>query len=190
MAILLARDPDYYYDNSRYAFVGFAVAAIIVFVTVTCYVNFRRAKRGQTPIVASFLTPPSYGQSQVAYEGQVVTDLPTYTADPNPIQDVGYYDINGNFIPADQTNTVHKTTNVIQLDDQTFPRAHTQPTGSSSNEIGFNTNGVVYERPPVPPPSRNINQNLNNNNDLPDYSPPPFDPFTPEHTGSNQNQHR
>lgn len=186
MANLHVRDSGYYYDQSRYAFIAFAVAAVIIFITATCYVNFKRAKRGRAPVVSSFLAPPSYGQSQVAYEGQVVTNLPTYTADANPLQDVGYYDINGNFISADHdTSGPHKNVNGIELDDQQLPRVHTQQQQAPSD-------GVVYQRPPIPPPGRLRNTSPsagdNTTTELPNYSPPPFNPFTPETTGEQQQQ--
>ncbi|KAG0684512.1 hypothetical protein C6P40_002705 [Pichia californica] len=100
-------------DPARYAFFAFFIAGIIIFLIMICLANARRMKEGRTPLISSYLAPPSYNQSQVAYEGQTTTNLPTYTPNANVNQDVGFYDKNGNFIPT----KVESQDGIIQDDD-------------------------------------------------------------------------
>lgn len=157
---------DWYSDSSdggKYAFFAFFAAALIIFIIMICMVNIKRIKRGRAPIISSYLTPPSYHQSQVAYEGQTVTNLPTYTPNPNVNQDVGYYDKNGNFIPT--TTTALNNNNDTNPNDSSFDNtnlnnpfnngiemenAYTQQVPSSDANI-YNDN---YSRPGMPNPSQ------------------------------------
>ncbi|VEU22553.1 DEKNAAC103496 [Brettanomyces naardenensis] len=66
---------------------------------MTCFVNARRMRAGRQPLVSRYLAPPSYYQSETQYQGNQ-PQLPTYTEEANPMQDVGYYDAQGNFVPA------------------------------------------------------------------------------------------
>lgn len=150
----LQRRDDYgFYDDSnpaRYAFFAFFVAAIVIFIGMVCVVNAKRMKAGRTPVISSYLSPPSYHQSQVAYEGQTATNLPTYTPAPNAQQDVGYYDKNGNFIPttitttdttADESNfsnQMHQGNGSIELLDTN--------TNTEANNTADATNNRLYER--------------------------------------------
>ena len=138
---LQRRDNDGWYNNSnpgRYAFFAFFVAAFIIFIVMICTVNARRLKSGRTPVISSYLSPPSYHQSQAAYGGErTATSLPTYTPAPNAQQDVGYYDKNGNFIPTNVTtaettadtsngsNLAHPENGSIELLDNSNPNTNT-----------------------------------------------------------------
>lgn len=94
---------DWYYSSNggaRYAFLAFLVAVVVVVLLTTCIINVRRIKAGRRPIVSRYLAPPSYIQSQREYNGGQQQQLPTYTEEANPMQDVGYYDEHGNFVAA------------------------------------------------------------------------------------------
>ncbi|ODQ48239.1 hypothetical protein PICMEDRAFT_16049 [Pichia membranifaciens NRRL Y-2026] len=145
------RDYDGFYGNSnpgRYAFFAFFAAAFIIFIVMICTVNARRLKSGRAPVISSYLSPPSYHQSQAAYGGETAaTNLPTYTPAPNAQQDVGYYDKNGNFIPTNVTtaettadasngsNLAHPENGSIELLDTSNPNTNPN-TYNNSNPFG------------------------------------------------------
>ncbi|KAG7722372.1 hypothetical protein KL949_000574 [Ogataea haglerorum] len=95
---------SYSNDGSKYAFFAFLAAIIIIFLIFTCMLNVRRIRRGRTPIISQYLAPPSYYQSQHQSPDANTVPLPAYTEQPNPNQDIGYYDNNGNFIPYSKAN--------------------------------------------------------------------------------------
>lgn len=190
-------DNVFFSDSSnaaRYAFFAFVVAAFVVFILLVCVVNKRRIKSGRSPVISSYLAPPSYNQSQVAYEGQTTTNLPTYTPNPNANQDVGFYDKNGNFIPTSVQNV---NDNSIELNDITLvdnnDNDNNTNNNNNSNRIPENAyiqnssindnqlaSDMSYRRPDGPPPSR-VYDNSNtivgssataDNDALPAYSPP------------------
>ena len=190
-------------DAGRYAFFAFFVLAIIVFIIMTCVINVKRMKSGRAPVISSYLSPPNYHQSQTAYEGQVVTNLPTYTPAANPNQDVGYYDKNGNFIPANSTinnnnnnnnnNEITTTTNSIELNDNPYQQPYINDNNQNPNQ---SLNEMSYRRPDQPPPNityqppstsmivgssseENNNENNGNTNEpeLPPYIAPEAPPL-------------
>lgn len=102
------------------------VAFILVLVISTARVNKRRFIRGEAPIRGtSWLTPPSYRQSERAYVGTtqraVVDYVPEYTEEANE-NDLGYYDERGEFHSNDKTAYIPPPT----LDSTTGPLPHTQ----------------------------------------------------------------
>jgi hypothetical protein len=140
---------DFYYstsDPARYAFFAFFVAAILVFIIMTCLINRRRMKDGRAPVISSYLSPPTYNQSQNVY-GVDSTNLPTYTPNANANQDVGYYDKNGNFIPA-QTVIINQNENQNDQNDQ-------NNNNNNNNNISDTLNNDI---------ELNNNNNNNNNN--------------------------
>lgn len=170
----------YYSDNSnpaRYAFFAFMGLAIIVAIIMICMVNVRRMRAGRAPVISSYLAPPNYHQSQVQYEGQTTTNLPTYTPAPNPNQDVGYYDKNGNFIPSTtivvdpsqstSTADVEMSNNPFSSatpDQSQTPYTSQQPYQSSNMPSAYTQSPAInepqsvgdmsYRRPTGPPPNR------------------------------------
>ncbi|QOU19565.1 hypothetical protein BRETT_003714 [Brettanomyces bruxellensis] len=93
---------DWYYSSNggaKYAFLAFIIAAVAIIFLMMCFVNIRRIKAGRRPLVSRYLAPPSYVQSQQQYQNNA-PPLPTYTEAPNPTQDAGYYDNQGNFVAA------------------------------------------------------------------------------------------
>ena len=83
-------------------FILFVLAFFAVFI-FTFRTNKRRINRGEAPIRGtSWITPPSYRQSEQEYYGttqRVVEDyVPEYTEEAN-INDLGYYDERGEFHP-------------------------------------------------------------------------------------------
>lgn len=96
------RKRDLYYSSgggANYAFLAFIIAAAAIIFLMICFVNVRRIKAGRRPLVSRYLAPPSYVQSQQQYQNDA-PPLPTYTEAPNPVQDAGYYDNQGNFVAA------------------------------------------------------------------------------------------
>ncbi|QPG73684.1 hypothetical protein FOA43_000997 [Brettanomyces nanus] len=107
MALTLIKRQGWYQNsgnNARYAFLAFLIAVVVIIFTMTCFVNLRRIRAGRRPFVSRYLAPPSYYQSERQYE-TAPPPLPTYTAEANPQQDVGYYDQNGKFVPAKMEDT-------------------------------------------------------------------------------------
>lgn len=148
------------YSSARYGFIGFVVAALLIFVIGTCLVNRRRLQQGRTPFVSSYLAPPSYAQASGDSQTQ---PLPAYTADANPNQDVGYYDPSGNFVPT-QVPAVEEPNKFVPLQD--LPPVHQR----TDNSIRHASTGSVfasdqYQRPDGPPPGVAVPQNL----ELPSY---------------------
>ncbi|KAK5781799.1 hypothetical protein RI543_000699 [Arxiozyma heterogenica] len=83
-------------------FILFIIGFFAVFF-LTFTANRRRINRGEAPIRGtSWITPPSYRQSEQQYHGttqRVVEDyVPEYTEEAN-INDLGYYDERGQFHP-------------------------------------------------------------------------------------------
>lgn len=83
-------------------FVLFVIGFFAVFI-FTFATNRRRINRGEAPIRGtSWITPPSYRQSEQEYHGttqRVVEDyVPEYTEEAN-LNDLGYYDERGQFHP-------------------------------------------------------------------------------------------
>lgn len=172
---------DLYYDSSgagRYAFFAFFVAALVVFIVMTCLVNNRRMRAGRTPVISSYLAPPSYYQSQNSDDNEG-TNLPTYTQNANPNQDAGYYDKNGNFIltksaPLDPNNTDNISPNAnsdqTPSQDNRLQQVYVpqQPyTGSVPNAYtaspniyeAQNLDDMIYRRPDGPPPAQTYSSN-------------------------------
>lgn len=164
-------------NPARYAFFAFFVAAVIIFLIMICFVNAKRMRTGRAPIITSYLAPPSYNQSQVAYEGQTATNLPTYTENANPQQDVGFYDKNGNFIPAKtqsyQETTLSETTDTDDIQLSNNPNNNNTNnqyrTQNDQPEIAYTNPSItdpqpsdmVYRRPDGPPPSKTYNTENN-----------------------------
>ncbi|AWU73452.1 uncharacterized protein C5L36_0A00640 [Pichia kudriavzevii] len=199
---LKRRDSFYYGDDgsdaARYAFFAFAVVALILFIFFTCVVNKRRLRTGRSPIISSYLAPPNYQQSQSQYNANTTggANLPTYTPNANPSQDVGYYDKNGNFIPAikdSQGNVLNPNPDLVNNStinntgvelSTDIPTAHTQPPNIYEPQ---STNDMTYTRPNGPPPTQTYNtspiqmgtssSNMNELDDdpeLPPYEAPPL----------------
>lgn len=111
------------------------VAFILILVISTARVNRRRYVRGEAPIRGtSWLTPPSYRQSERQYVGNtqraVVDYVPEYTEEANE-NDLGYYDERGEFHTNAKTAYIPPPT----LDSTTGPLPHTQ------------SDDPLYERP-------------------------------------------
>ncbi|CAB4253160.1 similar to Saccharomyces cerevisiae YDR003W RCR2 Vacuolar protein that presumably functions within the endosomal-vacuolar trafficking pathway [Maudiozyma barnettii] len=86
------------------------VAFILILVIATARANRRRYVRGVAPIRGtSWLTPPSYRQSENTYVGTsqraVVDYVPEYTEEANE-NDLGYYDERGEFHTNDKTTYI------------------------------------------------------------------------------------
>lgn len=142
-------DKRYYYttddDNSgitssstwiwgRWIMLALLVGMLAVFTLMTMTANRRRASRGQAPIYGTaWLTPPSYRQSQAAYnQSSVVRDqenVPMYTERANE-NDLGYYDNQGVF---------HKNEKV----------AYPAPNGPPPPTGVFNNGNRSTDSPPV-----------------------------------------
>ncbi|GMG20669.1 unnamed protein product [Ambrosiozyma monospora] len=177
----LQRRDDYYYSNSnngRYAFFAFFIAIIVIFLLFTCYVNVKRMKNGGTPIISHYLSPPSYFQSQARdanTTAPTVEPLPQYTENPNPNQDAGYYDQNGNFIPYNKLQNLNYTPQTqqqpynpnLQQPYQPGPPASSNPfmmtgesvPGPSQAYYGTSTtiDTSIYAPPPGAPPAPTSN---------------------------------
>ncbi|SMN20291.1 similar to Saccharomyces cerevisiae YDR003W RCR2 Vacuolar protein that presumably functions within the endosomal-vacuolar trafficking pathway [Maudiozyma saulgeensis] len=83
------------------------VVFILLLVLCTARANRRRFVRGEAPIRGtSWITPPSYRQSENTYVGNtqraVVDYVPEYTEEANE-NDLGYYDERGEFHSNDKT---------------------------------------------------------------------------------------
>lgn len=176
---------DYYYDSSdpgRYAFFAFFVAAIVVFIIMTCLVNKRRMRTGRAPVISSYLAPPTYYQSQNNYTGET-TNLPTYTQNANPNQDAGYYDKNGNFIVTNTASLNPNSPDIDLANNNASPNANQAPSQDNvfqqvyvpqqpytqnipnariaSTDIydAQNLNDMTYRRPDGPPPTQTYSAN-------------------------------
>lgn len=83
-------------------FIGIIVGGILIAIVVLFVGNTKRIGSGRQPIYGtSWLTPPSYWQSQRDYNtnrGEEPTEcVPTYTKKPNEDIDLGFYDERGEF---------------------------------------------------------------------------------------------
>ncbi|TID12958.1 hypothetical protein CANINC_005057 [Pichia inconspicua] len=148
-------------DGARYAFFAIFAAAFIIFIIMICFVNNKRRKQGRAPMISSYLQPPNYYQSEHTYnrDPEVANNLPTYTPAPNPQQDVGYYDKNGNFIttstiPLNDTSNNNIPSTETPNDQQTpnIPLAFQSTTTTSYNTV--DVSHMTYSPPDGPPPTR------------------------------------
>ncbi|GMF03104.1 unnamed protein product [[Candida] boidinii] len=99
-------------NGGRWAFFVFVIALIVILFAMVCYTNIRRMRRGAAPIRGTtWITPPSYYQSQNQYQSSPANQLPAYTANPNPNQDAGFYDKDGIFVPYESFNMNDNNTN-------------------------------------------------------------------------------
>ncbi|KAL3241072.1 Rcr2p [Nakaseomyces bracarensis] len=114
------------WEWGRWILLAILVGAMSIFTLMTFTANRRRAHRGQAPIYGTaWMTPPSYRQSQAAYNQNHVVDqenVPMYTERANE-HDLGYYDNQGVF---------HKN------EDAKFPAPNVPPPafGSTSGTTG------------------------------------------------------
>jgi hypothetical protein len=96
--------------GARWAFFAIFIVFIIIVVLGTLRVNKKRTQHGVQPLYGTrWMTPPSYMQSQHQQNRQNrdpegSTYVPTYTAEPNTVVDMGYYDANGEFHAAKQSS--------------------------------------------------------------------------------------
>ncbi|KAH3660144.1 hypothetical protein OGAPHI_007349 [Ogataea philodendri] len=173
---------SYSNDGSRYAFFAFLAAVIVIFFVFTCLLNVRRIRRGRTPIISQYLAPPSYYQSERNRHENNGVQLPTYTAQPNPNQDIGYYDSNGNFIPYSKTDGTATSTN--PFDNQGTGTASTQ---GNSNAAGNTTGNAeplsqpeqAHARPENSPQAYpSANPQPSSTSSTGNYAPPPGPPPT------------
>ncbi|CAI4055095.1 hypothetical protein SKDZ_02G1120 [Saccharomyces kudriavzevii ZP591] len=94
------------WQSQRWILFVIVVAVVLLIVLYTFLVNRRRQRTGRAPIRGTaWLTPPSYGQSQQQYTGNVQQHtndyVPEYTERANE-HDLGYYDERGEFHPNDK----------------------------------------------------------------------------------------
>ncbi|RLV89235.1 Protein RCR2 [Spathaspora sp. JA1] len=149
---------------ARWAF--FAIFVVIIFIILlgTMRVNKRRARQGVQPIYGtSWMTPPSYRQSQNQYQQpDHVRDpdlpsayVPAYTATANEY-DMGYYDNTGNYhanpnakAPIPHPPESHQRS--PSMGDAAA--ATTLPTNLHGNNGSNESIGDLYRAPNGPPPS-------------------------------------
>ncbi|KAG7879548.1 hypothetical protein KL938_003601 [Ogataea parapolymorpha] len=139
-------------DGSRYAFFAFLAAIIVIFLIFTCMLNVRRIRRGRTPIISQYLAPPSYYQSQHQSPDGNSVPLPTYTPQPNPNQDIGYYDINGNFIPYSKASGPGGPNGPVGPNGQSGVNGGSQTAPNPFDQQGTGQTSSPYAQPPATEP--------------------------------------
>lgn len=130
--------------------IGFFAVFFFTFAT-----NRRRINRGEAPIRGtSWITPPSYRQSEQEYHGttqRIVEDyVPQYTEETN-VNDLGYYDERGQFHP----NTKAEYLPPPSLEPDLASSPIIPPTGVNKNTLNLETpsravvhgNEIDYTRP-------------------------------------------
>ena len=151
-------------------FVLFVLAffASLIFIFST---NKRRINRGEAPIRGtSWITPPSYRQSEQEYYGttqRVVEDyVPEYTEEAN-INDLGYYDERGEFHPNSKAEylpppplesdfTSPPTTSPTQVNENSFNLQRPSRVVAHENEVDYTRPSFVAQQYyNMAPPTRN-----------------------------------
>lgn len=148
------------------------IAFILILVFCTARVNRRRRVMGQAPIRGtSWLTPPSYRQSERQYVGntqQYVEDyVPEYTENTNE-NDLGYYDERGEFHSNGKTEYIPPpklaSDNASDSLERPNPVMVREPMGSDMdldfNRPTFQKNNNLNTFPGY------FNNEINNNNEL------------------------
>ncbi|ODV88162.1 hypothetical protein CANARDRAFT_58053 [[Candida] arabinofermentans NRRL YB-2248] len=171
---------DYSSGGAKYAFFAFLAIVVVFFFIFTCMVNVRRIKSGSKPLISSYLAPPAY--YQVQQQNSLAQQLPTYTAQPNPNQDIGYYDQTGTFIPYNKPQT-ETDTELNNLHGQSYYQPQQSQSG---NPFDFQATG--YQQTTTIPPAAATTTTTSTTaeytsptshitssqaeNDLPGYTPP------------------
>lgn len=154
---LFRRDwSDGYWETSnsaRWAFFAIFIVLIIIIVLGTIRVNQKRAKHGVQPIYGTrWMTPPSYRQSQTAYDQpDHVRDpdlpssyVPTYTATANENDyDMGFYDSKGVFHrnPNAKSGLNMGHGGIVQQPDEVYAR---DGGASGTNRVTDESTGATY----------------------------------------------
>lgn len=151
-------------------FILFVLAFFAVFI-FTFRTNKRRINRGEAPIRGtSWITPPSYRQSEQEYYGttqRVVEDyVPEYTEEAN-INDLGYYDERGEFHPNSKAEylpppplesdfTSPPTTSPTQVNENSFNLQRPSRVVAHENEVDYTRPSFVAQQYyNMAPPTRN-----------------------------------
>ncbi|AAS52690.1 AER006Wp [Eremothecium gossypii ATCC 10895] len=143
------------YDSDHLAKkIPWAIFTVWIIALLLCIflVNLRRRRRGLQPIMGTaWLAPPSYGQSQRQYNMPPVdpaaVPVPEYTTHPNANIDLGYYDNEGKFHPAD--SSLPKPPPAAT--------ANTVPSSYTSAPVREQFD-AEYERPAGAPPGAQVRQ--------------------------------
>lgn len=111
----LTKSQKWAYFGIVIGIVGFTLLVAVLGIFLS---NIKRIRSGRRPVYGtSWLTPPSYWQSQRDYNtnrGEEPTEyVPTYSEQPNEDVDLGYYDERGEFHLSGQNNeyTASKSNN-------------------------------------------------------------------------------
>lgn len=125
-------------------FIGILVGGFLITLIVLFVGNKRRIGSGRQPIYGtSWLTPPSYWQSQHYYStnrGEEPTEcVPTYTKQPNEDIDLGFYDERGDFhlsrkeneYTAPKSNDQHEGIGQVATNEDTLISSDSLEGGSS-----------------------------------------------------------
>ncbi|CAK7900212.1 hypothetical protein CAAN1_33S00584 [[Candida] anglica] len=145
--------------GARWAFFAIFIVLVLVVIIGTLRVNRRRSRQGVQPLYGTrWMTPPSYIQSENQNQRQrndpegVSPYVPTYTAEATD-RDMGYYDANGEFHPAQKGSGPNKSP--------------TSGGGITFTGMGSSSNGVISS----PPPTHNRNSSVNDGIPLGDVPP-------------------
>ncbi|AGO12361.1 AaceriAER006Wp [[Ashbya] aceris (nom. inval.)] len=121
----------------------------------------------------AWLAPPSYGQSQRQYNMPPVdpagVPVPEYTTHPNANIDLGYYDNEGKFHPAD--SAIPKPPPAAT--------ANTMPGSYTGAPVRANFDADYVRPPGAPPAAAQVPQTSSSNEYVrrPDYPPPHAQPM-------------
>ncbi|KAG7663161.1 uncharacterized protein J8A68_003339 [[Candida] subhashii] len=188
--------------GARWAFFAIFVVMIIIVLLGTFRVNKRRMQRGSQPLPGtSWMTPPSYRQSQNQYDQpDHVRDpdlpsayVPQYTETANEY-DMGYYDPQGVFHPNPNAKSpiphppeVHQRTGNAFVGTGASPLQSNLPSQipTNANQEGDRVDdesiGDMLRPPAGPPPlsttASGLNPNSNNNTSEVNYHT--VETFTP-----------
>ncbi|EGW32894.1 uncharacterized protein SPAPADRAFT_60238 [Spathaspora passalidarum NRRL Y-27907] len=174
---------------TRWAFFAIFIVIIAIVLLGTMRINKRRARQGAQPIYGtSWMTPPSYRQSQNQYQQpDHLRDpdlpgayVPAYTATANEY-DMGYYDNTGQYHPNPNAKAPipHPPESHQRVPSTVGAGAATTlPTtlqGSNDNDSNESI-GDLYRAPNGPPPGVVANGDTNVGNDQSNEFNPPLGP--------------
>lgn len=167
MAAIHTRDYNYGWTSSggaRWAFFAIFIVLIIIVILGTLRVNRKRARHGGQPIYGtSWMTPPSYLQSENQQNrnnrGPDGVYVPTYTAEANDTTDMGYYDANGVFHASKKTpingptfTGLGSNGNEIPAPEATHNRQDLSSNGIELGAVPPHHDNVIFSDEIAPPP--------------------------------------